>query len=203
MRGEVASMREVEAGEVLRAFYRAREKRGIRTPTIFRKRLWGHAETFLAWCKKEGIGDPIAFLEWRWGLADEGNYLLEIHRLRSKKLAHAWLEQGGEGRQAEVARMVDVERRTGSIAKQAIQELRILTVGNEAAKYQYPDRRRLCMAEMDYTGGYHPESRYCPTCPLAVECSAQLYARHGFDVVSLRAGRLHALPQEIAAAVAQ
>lgn len=196
-------MREVEAGEVLRAFYREREKRGIRTPTIFRKRVWGHAEAFLAWCRAEGIADPLKFLAWRWQLADEGRRLLEIHRLRSKKLAEAWLRQGGEQRRDVHAHMESVEARTGAIEKQAIRELTVLTRGMEAAKYHYAERRHLCVAEIEYTGGFHPESRFCPSCPVAVECAAKLYQAYGFDVVSLRAGRYHAIPRSVLAAAMQ
>lgn len=196
-------MREIEAGEVLRTFYQEREKRGVRTPTLFRKRLWGHAETFLAWCKAEGVDDPIAFLSWQWQIADGANRLVQIHRMRSKKLAAAWKKQGGEGRYLDRALAGDVEQRSGTVQKQQLNELRVLTVGMEAMKHQYAERRHLCIAEIEYTGGYHPESRYCPSCPLAVECSAKLYQANGFDVVSLRAGRLHALPSEILAVVAQ
>ena len=83
-----------------------------------------------------------------------------------------------------------------------VKELRVLTRGMEAAKHPYvtTGRHELCLAEIEYTGGFHPASRACTACPIGVRCAAKLYQQHGFDVVSLRAGRLHVLPREIAAA---
>ncbi len=191
----------VNAGDVLKTYYRLREDRGTRPPTYYRKRCWEHAEAFLAWCAKQEIDNPLGFLRYRFEVGDHGRYVPKLNQLRSNKLAEVW-RQWREGQQLEDDHAVVLEQKAGTKAEQAIKELRLLTRGMEAAKHPYAStgRHELCLAEVDVTGGFHPESRYCPTCPVGVRCAAQLYQRHGFDVVSLRAGRLHVLPREVAAA---
>ena len=194
---------EVSAGTILQKFYELRQKHaGKKPPAFFRKRVWGHAEAYLAWCGKAGVRDPLAFLEYRFEAAQHTGYVPQLHQLRSNKLAALW--KGFKRDEHDVQKWSDdLHDRAGSRRSQLVRQLRILTPGHEAAKQPYasPERRQLCLAELDLTGGFHPDSAFCPACPLAVQCAAQLYQRYGFDVVSLRAGRLHALPRKVTMAL--
>lgn len=195
-------MIEVTAGKVLQRYYELREKRGTPAPAFFRKRAWAHADAFLAFCAKAEIDDPLRFLEYRFEVADHEGYVPRLYKLRSYRLAELYRSEWKQGERAADDAYARLKEVAGSRAQQAVKSLRVLTHGMERAKQPYAAAGNfaLCRAQIGITGGYHPSSRYCPTCPEAVRCAAALYREHGFDVVSLRAGRLHALPQDIAAA---
>lgn len=195
----------MKPGSVLKRYYALRQARsGQPEPRYFRKKAWKRAEDYLAWCAKAGIDDPLSFLEFRFRAGDYAGHVPMLHRLRSNKLAEKW-KQFGQGQLLQEQQGRKLSKQAGSRFQQSVKSLRILTVGMEAAKRPYIERGEtdLCMAEMEFTGGYHPSSRFCPTCPSAVACAAKLYQQHGFDVVSLRAGRLYAVPSEVAAAAVQ
>jgi hypothetical protein len=188
------------AGEVLQTFYRLKKERGNPVPSYFRKELWETAERYLSWCQQEHIDDPLAFLHYRFQCADHTGYPLPLKGICSSAIAKNWREHG-EGSSLEAQAYEALVTEAGTPLEQQVRALRLLTRGNEALKAQYQDgRQELCLTEIDLSGGFHPESRYCPTCPVAVRCAAALYRKHGFDVVSLRAGRLHVLPSDVAAA---
>jgi len=193
-------MKPTTAGKVLQHYYGLREKRGPKPPGFFRERAWGHARAFLAWAEEQGIDDPLRYLVYRFEVGDHNDRIPNLAQLRSNKLALIYLSDWQQGERDAADGYARLERRAGSKQEQAIKALRILTSGHEAAKTHYLGRAELCRAESDITGGFHPESRFCPTCPQAVRCAAQLHKRFGFDVVALRAGRLHHLPKEVAAA---
>jgi hypothetical protein len=197
-------MRTVDAGDVAREFYRIREQHtGRPTPRGWsNQRTLDGARRFLEWCREQEIDDPLAFLRWRMDCAKHAGHPVGMEQLRSAVLAGRWKEWA-EGRVLEQRQAERLARVAGTQREQAIKALRILTPAMEAAKYPFAStgRHALCLAQpLDYSGGFHPESRYCPSCPLAVRCAARLYEVHGFDVVALRAGRLYALPREVAAA---
>lgn len=192
----------VDANKVLDAFYRLRQSHFLtRRPNFIREDAVRSAERYLDWCKGAQIDDPIAFLEYRFESARSAGHPVSIRALASEKLAGYW-RTWAEGNYLEQKQAEKLTRIAGTRNEQAVKALRILTPGMEAAKVPYvsTSRHALCLAEIDITGGFHPDSVYCPTCPMAVRCAAALYREHGFDVVSLRAGRLNMLPKEIAAA---
>lgn len=191
------------AGTVLQRYYELREKHGgKKPPRYFRKGAWKHAGDFLAWCVKAGIENPLGFLQYRFEAAEHTGYVPTLIQLRSNHLAELWhsFKEADHDVQEWSDRM---HAKAGSREKQQLVALRILTPGHEAVKqpYRLQAQEALCLASIELSGGYHPESRWCPQCPKAVECAAALYRAYGFDVVSLRAGRLHALPREVAAAL--
>lgn len=195
---------ETRAGVVLQTFYRLRSERNYKTPSHFTKPMWAAAEKFLAWCKKQEIDDPLGFIRYRLECADHTGYVLPLKSLCSDKLAEQWRTRA-EGHQLEDDAYKALVLEAGSSKEQLVKSLMPLTRGHEAmqAHYAQTGQSELCMAEIDLSGGFHPNSRFCPTCPSAVRCAAALYQKHGFDVVSLRAGRLHAVPREVAAAAAR
>ena len=192
----------VDAGAVLNTFYRLREKlMGRRDPGWHHQDAVQNAQRFLEWCKAEKIDDPLAFIAHRFEAARYAKHPIGLKQLVSAKAAETWREWR-EGAQLETKKAARLERQAGSIAEQQVKTLRVLTRGMEAVKQPYVERQRfdLCLAEIELTGGFHPESSACKSCPIGVRCAAKLYQQHGFDVVSLRAGRLYALPKDIAAA---
>lgn len=193
---------QVTAGKVLQHYYALRAKRGTRSPAFFRKKAWAHAEAFLKWCAKTGIEDPLRYLEFWFEVCDYTGKPPQLHRLRSNNLAETYLSEWQQDERAAEDAYTTLKQRAGTREQQAVKALRVLTHGMEAAKYPYAStgRYELCLAEVSLTGGFHPSSRYCPTCPVAVRCAAALYRINGFDVVALRAGRLHELPKHIATA---
>jgi hypothetical protein len=193
---------EATAGKVLQHYYELRRRQsGVRSPHFFRKRVWTHAENYLAWAAKAKV-DPLRFLEYRFRVGEHGRYVPKLNQLRSYELAKLFREEWMQDELGADRAYAKLERRAGTKREQVVKALRLLTPAMEAVKYPYVLRGRheLCLAESGLSGGFHPESRYCPTCPVGVRCAAKLYQVHGFDVVALRAGRLHELPKDIAAA---
>ena len=190
------------SGRVLQTFYSLRSKAGgPPEPKCYYKRCWNHADAYLKWCEKNGVDDPLAFLHYRFETAAHGGYVPKLHQLRSVALATIWKEWR-EGVYLAARQGEKLVAAAGTAEQQLVKHLRVLTRGQEAAKQPYFQNAQseLCLAESSITGGYHPSSRYCPSCPAATRCAAKLYQQHGFDVVGLRAGRLDRLPADIAAA---
>jgi hypothetical protein len=191
----------VNAGDVLIHYYKLRQEHGgAPAPQYFRKKTWACAEQYLAWCSKNQV-EPLGFLELVFKAGRISGRIPVLWRLRSNKLLEIW-RSNGEGAIAEERAGAKLMQRAGTRREQAIKNLKINTRGMESMRRHYAAQgtQQLCLLETDLTGGYHPESQVCPACPFAVQCSAGLYQRHGFDVVSLRAGRLYALPSDVAAA---
>jgi len=165
--------------------------------TITRNRA--NAAAYLKWCRNAGIDDPALFMRYRFECAKHTGYWCTWTKLRSNKLAVMWKEWR-EGHALADVHAERLKHEAGSAKKQAVKTLRLLTRSMETYQARYVGREELCAATTEHSGGYHPESSHCPTCPQAVRCAAALYQRHGFDVVALRAGRLHSLPADIVAA---
>jgi hypothetical protein len=138
-------------------------------------------------------------MRYRFQCAKHSGYSLSWARLRSKRCAVVWKEWR-EGHALADEKAKRLKREAGTQTQQAVKTLRIHTRSMEQFKSRHVGREDACLAGIDHSGGYHPESQICPRCPAAVRCAAALYQRHGFDVVALRTGRLNALPAEIAAA---
>lgn len=192
-------MGKTSAGTVLQTYHALRTKIfGVKPPRFFRKGSWKVAEQYLQWCDKVGIDQPLGFLEYRFEVAKHYEACPSLIQLRSNKLAEQWHEW--RGTEYDVQQWSEKKmREAGSIERQQLEALALLTKGQEAAKQPYFERKQLglCVAELDFTGGFHPESRFCVRCPKAVQCSAALYQRYGFDVVQLRSKRFELLPPKI------
>jgi hypothetical protein len=196
---------EVTAGQVLQSFYKLRAAAGgAREPQYYRKHAWSAAEAFLVWAAAESV-DPISYLRFRFEAASTRGYTPGLKRLRSGSMAKLWRSEWQRGERALDEGYQKLKARAGTLEEQAVKELLVLTDGMESAKQPYvrTGDLELCVVESEFTGGFHPASRYCPTCPHAVQCAAALHREYGYDVVALRAGRLHELPQKIAAAAAR
>lgn len=179
--------------QVVEHYYDLYAKQGGRKPVATRIGDQVTAGKYLAWAQKQQI-DPLGFIDFLFQ-----RFVPEIYRLRNNAMAEQY-RKWGQDKQEEQKNLAEQSRRLHApLEDQHYKDMLVLTVGMEAMKHPYvtTGRHHLCLAEFELTGGYHPSSRYCTTCPLAVECSAQLYQAYGFDVVSLRAGRYWAVPQEV------
>lgn len=190
----------VDAGDVLRTFYTLRQEHtGQRPPTFRRPDALAAAQRLLDVFAELGADDPLAYLRWRWSAAAHAGHPVGITACACRTQVLRWSEVG-QGHALAQAQAEKLARRAGSAWEQSVKELRPLTRGMEDAKRPYQGRPDLCMADIELTGGYHPKSPSCLACSAAVQCTARLYQIHGWDVASLRAGRLHVLPREVAAA---
>lgn len=191
---------DVNAGMILQTYYRLRAKYGIAEPKFYRKKKWEAAELFLAWCRKVEV-DPIKYLEFRFRNVPAKSAILPLYRLRNNRIAEMFKEEWAQDELAADEHYQKLEQAYVSDKAQTVRELRVLTKSQEVVKRNYWGRAEMCMSEHEISGGYHPSSSFCPTCPAAIRCAAMLYKRYGFDVVALRAGRVQALPKEIVAAM--
>lgn len=58
-------------------------------------------------------------------------------------------------------------------------------------RYAASDQRVRCMTEsLTRTLGYHPKSKVCATCPVALQCAERLALTHDFDIIALRKGKI-------------
>lgn len=185
-------------GELLVKYYALRQQFfGVRPASFLRKNALKNIENFAAWCKNQGIEDVEGFLEFRMKCAEHSKWVPKTSQLRSNKIAEQWRNwKAGEVAQERIEQQH--MRQAGSAQQQQLQALRLLTPNQELVKARYAQsgKPQLCVLN-ETSGGYHPESRYCPACPMALQCAGRLHQQHGFDVVSLRANRLHALPKSL------
>jgi len=188
-----------EYDPIIDTYYELRARFGGRPRPNFRRSAVRGATAYVAWCERAGIDDPLLFLRYRFECAQYTGYQMTWPRLRSNRLALVWQEWREGHALADVA-AERLKAEAGTPRKQAIKTLRVLTRSMVEFQGRHLGRAELCAVEVQFSGGYHPESRHCPACPAAVRCAANLYQAHGFDVVALRTGRLHALPADVAAA---
>ena len=193
------------SGKVLQMFFALTKERGGVYPIHFRKKHWGHATAFLKWCSKEKIDDPLGFIRYRFVCGDHRGYRPKIHQLRSRALAAVWIAWRAEEMQSQDRvdeAYLKLKAQAGTKEEQFVKSLLLLDRGHESLRSAYARKGKpeLCLVETDLSGGFHPDSRYCPTCPMASRCVAKLYKQYGFDVVALRRGDFRMLPAHIAAA---
>lgn len=193
----------ITAGRILQSYYQLRHDYGGPPPpkALRFKKQWDHATAYLTWSEAAGV-DPLLFLRYRFEAAKHTGYIPKLHQLRSYQLAEIFKSEWKQDELSLSAAYDRLKAKAGTREQQTVKALRVLTHGHEAAKYPYisTGRWELCLAEINLSGGFHPSSRYCPTCPVAVRCAAELHRTYGFDVVALRAGRLNELPRDVAAA---
>jgi len=155
------------------------------------------ATAFLRWADEREVA-PASFLEFRFesSMARHGRHP-RLNALPSETLVPVWRDHDGDEREA--AAHAKLAKDAGTQLDQHVESLLLLTRADEAVKYPYATtgRARLCLADMRFSGGFHPESRFCPSCAIATECSAELGRIHGFDVVRLRRRQFKGLPPAI------
>lgn len=159
------------------------------------------AQKYLDWCTKNAV-DPIQFMRDRFQhLTRTIGIRPKFNALASPKLLEVWRKREPYAvKQQEEDRL---HREAGDPRLQAIRSAHLLTPGQDSFKKPYvlSGRSELCLAQPDYSGGFHPSSQYCRECPSAVRCVQDTNERWGFNVVALRSGRHDLLPREVLTAI--
>lgn len=182
---------------VLKALNEGRQHQR-RPPLRWGFKIEKQLKSFLSWCDREGIDDPLSYVKTWLEICHHEGYEPVTFRMKSKKLAERW-KVWLSFQNAEEEHQKQLHAQSGNALQQRVVSLKLLTRANEAMKKQYAHTER-CVAEVELTGGWHPRSRYCQSCPLAGQCAAALERRYGFNVAALRTGHLHMVPRSVAAA---
>jgi len=177
------------------------ERTQFKPPKFPSSRILEQAAEFLRWCEAKNIQEPELYIRFRLDGGRARRFRIPFKALKSEAVAEAWHKWGatkyrvGEWTQKQHAaiRPAEVDR---------IKSLRYLAPATESYQYFHvaEGRVELCMATPQYSGGFHPMSRVCPSCPKSIACADKLNQAHGFNVVDLRHGRIERLPREIQAA---
>lgn len=168
------------------------------TPTDWPRSIWKDsdvklANAFIRWCNEHEVSDPKLWIWMRFKFLKKGHpsfaslgseaLLPSYRRLAARKDRTKVVL--GRGKGAEVRALIDC-----SDAHETVRE-----------RYKASGKIELCVLQPSLTGGFHPHSDTCVLCERATECAAKLNAKHGFDVVALRLGKLDTLPERIRRAV--
>jgi len=191
------------AEDVIREYYRYLsiiERRQYKPPEFPSQRLLDHAAAYLRWCEAKAVREPELFLRFRLDTSRAARFRLAMRLLPSDKQAARWhLSAGSHYRVKGWTARQHEGIRPGV---DHIKALRPLIPAMEAYQYYHAveGRQDACMATPEHSGGFHPKSRICPSCPKAIACSNAQNQREGFDVAALRRGEVWALPKAIASA---
>lgn len=142
-------------------------------------------EDYIQWCDEHGV-EPVRFMWARFLYTSErgGNKkVLNPPMLKWEAFVESWEwwydwawrfhHEPKLMKELEVSR--DEVFRPVKPAKEAIK-----------ARYVSQGLAELCRRATEHSGGYHPRSRWCQTCPEAQLCVAQTNDFYGFDVVKVR-----------------
>ena len=154
---------------------------------------------FLKWCVEHEVHNPLLFMRIRFHVLRTQRRTRSaapgLSRLATPTLLTKYRAAESQAAQSQHARE--------HIDEEAIRSFIQVNRGHEAVRADYLARHKthLCVVQPALSGGYHPHSQFCPVCPNAVQCAAELNEREGFDVVALRLGKLDELPEYVRKAV--
>tara|TARA_R110000751_G_scaffold85896_9_gene171280 strand:+ start:2441 stop:2977 length:537 start_codon:yes stop_codon:yes gene_type:complete len=124
------------------------------------------AEAYLAWAVTEGV-DPVLFMRARHEAATGAR--VPVSRLGNASPGFlAKYREWGEWKQSKVA----TEERYAAVDDDD-PEVELVPL-HEAARAALIGSPLVCMSSLTITGGWHPASSYCPTCPSGKACRAGL-----------------------------
>jgi hypothetical protein len=162
------------------------------------------AERYVRWCD-ERDADELLFMEERFRHLDRTQRAAPMFRaLRREKVMECW-KKGGEQRALEERTSQNIMAQMLPVFDQSILDLSRVTPDQERYRHRHfiKSTQRVCMVMPEYSGGYHPESRYCPQCSVGPECAGRLNGQWGCNVIALRSGRLDLVPAKVAKVAAQ
>lgn len=151
-----------------------------------------NAKKFIEWCERNDA-DPLRFMKARIYLAKEGDRPVPaIGAMASKALLEndAWQEIFDRAEAVEFDRKFVLEE-AAQMQDRYIASLLACTPANEQFKLNHQNQRNICMHDRRFSGGYHPKSELCTSCPIAGQCATAVNVEHGFDVITLRKDRGH------------
>ena len=152
------------------------------------------AKAFLQWCTARMV-DPIRIIDLRFeqiAFTTKSNRGPRLNDLRAESLVPFARRE-----EASAAATATATPQTEAF-DQAVRDLTRQMPGYEQVRrrYYFQQQQDLCIENV-MSGGYDPRSHFCPNCPEAAKCAAKLNGKWGFDVVSLRAGRVEQLPMAV------
>jgi hypothetical protein len=160
------------------------------------------AQAYLRWCDGHEA-DALAFLRKSFDyLNDKFKRSPRFNRgLHSEKQMAVW-KNGMEWRTLSTEASEVAARTQDATFSQTIRDLTFLLPGHEQFRRRHllNGQSSVCMTQPQYSGGYHPKSRFCTGCPHAIECSGESNGRWNFNVTALREGRLDLVPSAVAKA---
>lgn len=147
------------------------------------------ARKIVAWAEKNAV-DPVAFLDTRCDQFWRARKRLPGFRQIAAPCLLTYARQ-------EESSTAASQTQSESFV-QAVRDLTRLLPGHEQVRrrYYFEQRQGLCL-ENPLNGGYDPRSYYCPNCPQAPACAGRLNEKWRFDVVSLRSGKIEAVPEAV------
>lgn len=137
------------------------------------------ATGYLAWCAEQQV-DPERFLSARIEAAKARVRLRDLHRVKPEFLSA--FREWGSRRQAEHLSQQRIADAVVPIPSDPGNTLTPLTEALKAAMSATPGQ---CMVSPEALG-WHPDSSWCQSCPVAVECRSMLLP----SIVARRQGRL-------------
>jgi hypothetical protein len=161
-------------------------KREPRRPQLRNPEDIAIARKFLAWCEGKLV-DPLRMVEMR--VAHMWKQHKRTPAFRSLQADHlVRFAQRAEAGAAAAATRVET-------FDQTVRDLTRILPNHEHVRrrYCFQQATDLCL-QNPMAGGFDPRSHYCPSCPQAAACAKQLNDKWHFDVVSLRRGKLEAVP---------
>jgi hypothetical protein len=149
------------------------------------------ARKFLLWCDRRAV-DPVKMIALRFR---------QVAFVTGRRAGPRLADLGSDSLVSYAQREEASSAAAGTeiaVFDQTVRDLTLVLPGQDQVRrrYYFERRQALCM-ENPMSGGYEPRSHFCPNCPQAPACAAKLNAKWGFDVVSLRLGRLEAVPAAV------
>ena len=185
-------------GEIFRLFYELRQQYdGTPPPARFSKGSATAIDGYIAWCAKHKLSAE-GFMRWRFEAAKVTGYKIDIYRLRSDVHRKMWNEWGG-GKIAKARREKRIAETIDPSKRRQLELATALLVQHEQFRRNMlaDGKAALCMDSQEFSGGFHPHSRFCSACPEATRCGVKLNEKYGGDMVSLRLAKpANALPTQ-------
>ena len=176
----------------------AASQRLFRRPDVHDPQDVAIAREYMRWCAGHEI-DPLFYITTRLSnVWHTKKFIVQFRSLRCESCVKPHKDREYQWRLSQAsARAASTQE---SAPSQLVRDLALFVPNHEQVRSRYYREQHpaLCRASAQYSGGYDPRSRFCPSCPEAAACANELKQRWGFDVVALRTGRFDQLPASIA-----
>lgn len=148
-------------------------------------------ESFVSWCRENDIDEPKSFIIARIYHAQEESskrYFPKPEQLKTAALLrdemwrdlYDWVARCRYD-QEELGKLLD----PGTSKAKRIQTLASLRPAWERFKAKNPNRE-ICASLPQYTGGFHPASDHCASCPQQLRCASISTSHWGPEIMARR-----------------
>lgn len=180
----------MKRADLLELFYELRKARtGQPVPDRINQTTSKALDRYIDWARNRGV-NAEAFMRWRMEAAERVGYTLYLSGMTSDRHLKMWREWAGT-KSAVKKQQAFIQGRVDPSAAQKLDLATKLLAQHEQYRRNMVDdgTPERCMKEPQYSGGYHPHSRFCPLCPMAIRCAVALNEAYGGDLVALRVAR--------------